>query len=410
MTLLTKGKSDRFYVKSYKGKAFADVQGLHYLCRPDELVDLSPKAFFEQYEVVGADVQNRRDELIGFKDTQYFQHPTNNTNNRNPAERGMISPITDMTSAEPYNESQKGKMQFVRRRYKEKLAWVGQYNFTDTATLGGDILTSAEISQEMENYSYTVLALCHNYRCIDDLQINNSFVLKLRQLFINGSLSKHHQFLQNIQDSAHNFGRVRPTEDHLQSVTEPFVPPKKDDEDLDDCDAECDESPYLQGVDLDTFLDTFEQNLSTEQEQQQTAPDPETRDPDFLPTAINLIRIQKKGAFRCGTDQICRTTVERRGTNNNSEFIATTTNATVIPTATEERSCQPPRKPSREILVNVILTKKGMGQPRRINFSDQHIEFPQASGTALSIANWARIAKLDQHQRGAFEVFELPLY
>ena len=256
MTLLTKGKLDHFYVKSYKGKAFADVHGLHYLCRPDELVDLSPKEFFEQYEVVGRDVQNRKDKLMGFKDSQYFQHPTNNMNNSNPAEIGMTSPITNMTSAGSDNESQEGKVQFVRRRYKEKLAWVGQYNFIDTATLGGDILTSTEISQEMENYSYMVLALCHNYRCIEDLQINNSFVLKLRQLYRNGSFRKHHTFLQNLQDSAHNFGRVRPTEDHLQSATEPFAPPKKDEEDLDDGDedAEIDESPYLQGVDLDTFF------------------------------------------------------------------------------------------------------------------------------------------------------------
>ena len=72
-----------------------------------------------------------------------------------------------------------------------------------------------------------------------------------------------------MQDSAHNFGRVRPTEDHLQSATEPFALPKRDEEDLDNGeeDAESNDCPYLQGVDLDTFLDTFEQNLSTEQQQ-----------------------------------------------------------------------------------------------------------------------------------------------
>ena len=52
-----------------------------------------------------------------------------------------------------------------------------------------------------------------------------------------------------------------------------------------------------------------------------------------------------------------------------------------------------------------MQTKNGMGQPRKTSHSDTVISFPEASGTAISITNWARIADLDKNQRRAFEVF-----
>jgi hypothetical protein len=52
-----------------------------------------------------------------------------------------------------------------------------------------------------------------------------------------------------------------------------------------------------------------------------------------------------------------------------------------------------------------MQTKTGTGQPQKISHSDQFVSFPEASGTALSITNWARLAKLDKDQTRAFEVF-----
>ena len=80
LTLLEKGKLDSFYVRSNKGNAFADIQALHYLCRPTELSDVTAKEFFEEFEAVGADVKNRSDELLAFIDTEHFQHQYNATN------------------------------------------------------------------------------------------------------------------------------------------------------------------------------------------------------------------------------------------------------------------------------------------------------------------------------------------
>ena len=78
----------------------------------------------------------------------------------------------------------------------------------------------------MEKYALTVLAFCYNYYSVDDLKLNGSAVQKLRQLYKNGRLTTYEEFLQNIQDSAYNFGRIRPTQDNLQANTEPFIPTK----------------------------------------------------------------------------------------------------------------------------------------------------------------------------------------
>ena len=261
-----------------------------------------------------------------------------------------------------------------------------------------------EVTKEMESYAFTVLAFCHNYRSIEDLKLNGSSVEKLRQLYKEGRLKKHEEFLQNIQDSAYNFGRIRPTHDNLQANTEPFVPPKgKNDEEEETDGQEDGEVPYLQGLELDLFLDNFEMNLG---EGGSNEP-PETFDSNYTPKMLNLNRIRQKGSYQCGTDKLCKITPNTCQEQGSDSFIETSILTNAIPLQPISPTINPtdtPKQICRETIVTVIQNKTEMGQLQKTGHNDQLMSFPEASGTSLSIANWARLAKLDKNQRRAFEV------
>ena len=200
---------------------------------------------------------------------------------------------------------------------------------------------------------------------IEDLKLNGSSVAKLRQLSEEGRLKKHEEFLQNIQDSAYNFGRIRPTQDHLQANTEPFIPPKNGNEEEEETDTEeHEEVPFLQGAELDTFLESFEMSFGEEGSNET----PETFDPHFTPITLNLNRIKKKGAFQCGTDKLCKTTNNNCQQKTNASFISTViSNNTLFPqqaSATTADSAENTRQVCRDTIVSVMQNKTGMGQPK----------------------------------------------
>ena len=176
--------------------------------------------------------------MLRFINTEHFQHQSNATNE----EDGSI-----------------GVPQFVRTRDKKRLAWVIQMDFIDTAKFEeANILNCSLITQEMETYACNILILCTNYCSLEDLKMEGSFVLKLRRIHQQGKLDQYDNFLQNLQDSRANFGRVHPTHDQLQRNTEPFTSPndkngrkKKEDK----------EEEEFQGQRLDAFIKTIEQTL-----------------------------------------------------------------------------------------------------------------------------------------------------
>ena len=88
-------------------------------------------------------------------------------------------------------------------------------------------------------------------------------------MYNDGRLSKHEDFLQNIQDSAYNFGRIHPTDDTLQAKTQPFVLPNNGEGEEEVTDEE-EQHPYLQGAELDMFLNSFEIDLGTGESDQTT--------------------------------------------------------------------------------------------------------------------------------------------
>ena len=207
-----------------------------------------------------------------FEDNEFYKHP----------------------SSSPNGDGFKGRFQVVRKRNKKKLAWVGQWNFLDVADFGTDLLHCNQITEDMEKYAFTVLAFCHNYHSVDDLKLNGSSVVKLRQLYKDGKLSNHEEFLQNIQDSAYNFGRIRPTQDNLQANTEPFIPTKNVNEEEEETDEqEDDEVAFLQGRELDSFLEGFEMDLENGDSEEHQ----ETYNVDYTPITFNLNKIRKKVLF-----------------------------------------------------------------------------------------------------------------
>jgi hypothetical protein len=278
-------------------------------------------------------------------------------------------------------------------------------DFIDTAKFKeANILNCCLITQEMETYACNILVLCTNYCSLEDLKIDGSFVLKLSLIHQQGKLKKYDNFLQNLQDSRANFGRIHPTHDQLQRNTEPFTSPedygkKKEDK----------EEEEFQGQQLDDFLKTLEENLMEEEGEEDSENDEAgtIEELNFMPTNLNLNRIRNKGAYFCGQQKLCEIPIQKREPNDNTtNFIITSNinNPEILDTPIENpEEHQEPKKPNFKTILGVLMEKVGTGCNRM--FFEQEMKLPEANGSALSITNWARLAKLDPEQTRAFEVF-----
>ena len=76
--LITNQTITRTQLRSHKGKPYADILALHYLCRPQSLYDLCPKDFYEQYEIIQRH-KGKDDNFLEFEDTEHFTHPARET-------------------------------------------------------------------------------------------------------------------------------------------------------------------------------------------------------------------------------------------------------------------------------------------------------------------------------------------
>ena len=113
---------------------FFDCAALHHLCRPIQLELINVFAFYGNYEIVNKTRKNQSEllELINDK----FQHPS-------------------------FNRIKMKFLQGVKKRLKQKLVRICQYDFPGTKCFGGNLLddkatinTSMEIYAEMYYYLY----------------------------------------------------------------------------------------------------------------------------------------------------------------------------------------------------------------------------------------------------------------
>ena len=156
------GKSDH-YLENY---------ALHYLNRPLALENLSPRKFFEEYNVtvIRNDPKDGEPDLRFISDTGFFKHPSAKKTRKSGTEQCR---------------------QGVQRRANGRLdIKVSQWSFPDTAQFKNDILTcpASAIHQSMEEYAYTMLLLHHHYRSHEDLLPSVTagsfpYVMKLREIY-----------------------------------------------------------------------------------------------------------------------------------------------------------------------------------------------------------------------------------
>lgn len=373
-SVLTKNEVNNFNIKSFKGTPYADVGALNYLCRPSELEDLSPREFFEQYEVIKR-AHRRKDQVMHFQDTEHFAHPTS----------GL--------------DEQHANIQVVRPRHTNSVFWIPAYTFSDTAMhQGKDLLTCLdhEISHDMEEHALNILLLMAPYRCLQDLRVSGSFVYKLRQLVRNGTINHEAQdILNNIQDATANFLRVRRTEDPLQKHTVPFKTKESQnhDEDLPR------QTQHLEGNDLDNFLELAEDAYFNDRKEPVIGRNQYTQ--DFIPHRLNVEHHLTKDTSD-NPSAICSMTRDHRNRCVRT-FVQTSEQVHQVPQTHVDPDNRNYTSPTPRDIINMMWTRKGLGALRSLAYLSSGVNLHNANGSAESIRHWSSNTGLDAHQAKAFE-------
>ena len=160
--------------------SFFDCTALHYLCRPIQLESINVFEFYGNYEIVNKTRKNKSEllELINNK----FQHPS-------------------------FNRTKMKFLQGIKKRSKQKLGRICQYDFPDNKCFGSNVLDDkAIIKATMEIYCRNVLTLLFPFRSKDNLIIEGSYTKRHRSVIYNHELEKNkfEYFLNNIQNCKAN--------------------------------------------------------------------------------------------------------------------------------------------------------------------------------------------------------------
>jgi len=280
---------------------------------------------------------------------------------------------------------------------------VFQYEFPDTAEFGGFLLDdNFQVNSIMEEYSKLVLMLFVPFREKSDIMKDSSFTLRLREAFKAGEITlEAQQFLQNLQDTRSNSFRVSKIEDDLQRRTELKLDMKEDDI-VSQTSGSADE---IQGKCIDRLLQFLEDEHAHEED-----------DNDYdgkhwkTPVSLNLAAIRSKGSEHCGYRDL--TDMAIKGGNRSENVIQVEEAETVMldevdaATGNEQDESMVTSIPTQKDIVMVLLSKTRSRRRtfKEITNNNESVSVLQANGSARSIIDWARKAKLDREQRRAFEI------
>ena len=375
------------------GDFYFENMALHYLCRPTCLEMLSPKEFFETYEIVHAPKKRKRGEPdLRLINTHQFTHPTSKLN-----KNGTVSKPTQ-----------------AARLYGEKIyIKISQWMFKDTGRFKSNLLTCPDnlLCVAMETYAEVVLALLISYRGPGDFIPANGapsfpFVHKLREIyFFDEFLASTGQpkrvftddnvtFLQNIQNAAYNAMRYKIGDDDLQSDTMPFQSEEGDVllESYNDGEEEED-------VDLDDGLD-YESLL---QELEDCSPT--DGDITYLTATMQdfcLDGIRNRGSAQCGfNDDLPCPPLQHRVTG---DFVVDSLNQPLLPATALPVIGPVPIKYKVKDLVTLLISKTAPRARPSVFERNPTVQVLDANGSLASIFSWADAAKLDRLQRRAFEI------
>jgi len=266
----------------------------------------------------------------------------------------------------------------------------------------------------MEAYCKQVLLLFYPLRRLDDITLNGSYTLRLREAIANGIIGeKAHTFLQNVQDARSNCFRVTMVEDDLQRVTVPFkasgapdvsAGSHSDDDDVDD-------DRTLQGQKLDDLLRLL--NMEADSARMSSGSDrdnPEATSRGSLPSSLNLNAMRQKGVLQCGYECLAEMTGNLQPGAPPVIEVEQTTAApnlqSVDGAVTDDPQQQQQTPPNQRDIVTLLMnrTTRRSRTFEEISKSKEPVNVLEANGSVKSIIDWAKKAKLDRGQRRAFEI------
>jgi Helitron helicase-like domain at N-terminus/PIF1-like helicase len=351
----------RYYYRKDGDDRYATNLAQHYLMRPQELEDISCIDFYTQFDIVTKRAKRQNDTFM-FTDEN---HPG----------RSFL---------------------MVRKRIIKVLPKVNNWSFLDARKLKGNIMENNDeiINEITEKYAENILVLFGIYRTINELQIDGSFVKKLRNwLPLHSENDRITEFLQNVQD-IYNSLHMPCGEDDLTRNTEPFYEAETDDNgtDINEPDA----------IPLEWYINSLIENEQEHNDSQ-----------GILPMSFQHL-------IRCGSEIIANVTQMPHEINSNTindfnisnKILQQTNNIyasfirhissneqEIISTFTENVIDYNPVTKQR--LMQLFLTR----QLRRLANST-HIQQESkinATGTCESIVKWG-MRNLDKEQQRAFQI------
>ena len=278
------------------------------------------------------------------------------------------------------------------------MPWILQNQFPDTANFGNDIMTCRvnEINAEMETYALLVLALFTSYRNINDLSLNGSHTLKLRQFHIQGKLKQYEWFLQNLQNSNANFLRVKERTDKLQSITQPFKIPGSDvsnenEENIDDEAIEL----ALQGLDLNDILERIDQAINSEIID--NGRNENTSNSLNIRQVINFDKIKAIGNNKHGNEKLGDVTTSDFLLDGNQGSFVKINHTTQEDDNNENNDEIEPierKKPTRNDIVEVYFSRKSLIEQTN-NFGDDEVTIKVPEAMVLHLASLIGAERMD---------------
>jgi hypothetical protein len=373
------GERVNLNLQQYGNITFFENNALHYLCRPEELEAVSVFDFFSKFGVVSLTARNK-ESIMPFCNTEFYQHPSYDAR---------------------LNQMQQG----VRSRKQEVLIKVSQFDFPDTAEFRGSIFSAdTPTNPAMEKYARLVMVLFYPLRQHSELLLDHSYRNRLCAFHSTGQPlpKKATDFLQNIQNTRSNCLRCPSLPDELERHTECYQ--YGIDEDASEWNIN--EEHLVDEEDMSYFqrVDDIFSLLDVNQDITNAAST--THSVTGAPNSMCFKRIQNKGSAECGRKHIATTKVVER--HDADPFIKLqqerqTERNLPLGEMNDNRSHETSETKTRRDIF-LVFSKRDV-RVRQFSATDQlAASVMEANGSCASIFSWANAAKLDVHQKVAFEM------
>ena len=388
------GKEPSARISYYNRMRIVELTCRHYLCRPVETEDCSFFDFTRKYKVAFMPKKKQSEEeqeIIAFTNTPHFKHPS-------------------------YCESEKRMRQGIKERKEPEkpLIKVFQGMFPDSAQFKGNLFdTSTPITSTTDSYCFLVLMMFVPFRSIEDLTEKNSisYTAKLRKVYDRGDIleKRHFAFLQNVQDTKHNYLRYGRPKDELESRTHIYTGPENGGADvLGQQEEDVDPEQFAMDAELADFMDNLFEEQAGGEADDSNEPHPSKISFASIKQKENELnkysRLSPGAPKRDESPNICLNAaldnfVKLQDGNSNSQNALSPQDEDGDKYDYSEKA----RAPGKRRIMKLYANKQRVKTNVPTSKDGETIELVEANGTADSINDWAKNGKLDHKQRRAFK-------